>query len=263
MPNKGQVITFYSYKGGTGRSMALANVACLLAKQSIGSKGVLMIDWDLEAPGLHRFFRNNLQDFLGESASLDLALKKQQGLIDLFYKLDENFKSINLDIGDEEVLFRNIFNNIKLSQFVIKTDIPSLYLLTAGQLDDAYRSKVRDFQWETLYNKAPWLIRFLAELLSKQYEYILIDSRTGLTDISGICTKVMPEKLVVVFTPNRQSICGVIDLAKRVISYRSKSDDLRPLMIYPLPSRVESAEPELRKNWRFGNSNKVGLTQLE
>ena len=27
----GQIITFYSYKGGTGRTMALANLACLLA----------------------------------------------------------------------------------------------------------------------------------------------------------------------------------------------------------------------------------------
>ena len=45
----GQVITFYSYKGGTGRSMALANIACLLARQSGQGRGVLVIDWDLEA----------------------------------------------------------------------------------------------------------------------------------------------------------------------------------------------------------------------
>ncbi len=51
----GQVITFYSYKGGVGRSMALANVAVLLAQQK---KKVLAIDFDLEAPGLHRFFLN-------------------------------------------------------------------------------------------------------------------------------------------------------------------------------------------------------------
>ena len=48
-----QIITFYSYKGGVGRSMALANVATLLSKWG---KRVLMIDWDLEAPGLENFF---------------------------------------------------------------------------------------------------------------------------------------------------------------------------------------------------------------
>ena len=47
----GRIVTFYSYKGGTGRSMALANVAWILA--SNGTR-VLTIDWDLEAPGLHR-----------------------------------------------------------------------------------------------------------------------------------------------------------------------------------------------------------------
>ena len=57
--SQGQIITFYSYKGGTGRTMALANTACVLAERQRNSddKGVLMIDWDLEAPSLHRYFR--------------------------------------------------------------------------------------------------------------------------------------------------------------------------------------------------------------
>jgi Mrp family chromosome partitioning ATPase len=54
-----RVVTFYSYKGGTGRSMALANVAWILA--SAGNR-VLAIDWDLEAPGLHRYFHPFLRD---------------------------------------------------------------------------------------------------------------------------------------------------------------------------------------------------------
>ncbi|MGC0347043.1 hypothetical protein RKD34_002623 [Streptomyces sp. SAI-218] len=52
-PRDGRVITFYSYKGGTGRTMALANTAWILAANG---KRVLAVDWDLEAPGLHRFF---------------------------------------------------------------------------------------------------------------------------------------------------------------------------------------------------------------
>src|SRR5579859_759304 len=58
---QGQVITFYSYKGGTGRTMAVANVAWILASSG---KRVLMVDWDLDAPGLHRFFH----PFFDESA---------------------------------------------------------------------------------------------------------------------------------------------------------------------------------------------------
>jgi NUBPL iron-transfer P-loop NTPase len=66
-----EVITFYSYKGGTGRSMLLANVAWLLA--STGCK-VLLMDWDLEAPGLHRYFK----PFLGE----DTELRSQKGIME-------------------------------------------------------------------------------------------------------------------------------------------------------------------------------------
>src|SRR5450432_2922119 len=59
-PSQGQVVTFYSYKGGTGRTMALANVAWILASNG---KQVLVVDWDLESPGLHKFFH----PFLDES----------------------------------------------------------------------------------------------------------------------------------------------------------------------------------------------------
>jgi Mrp family chromosome partitioning ATPase len=67
---EGRIVTFYSYKGGTGRSMAMANVSWLLA---LSGFKVLMIDWDLEAPGLHRYFRPFLED-------ADLA--ESDGLID-------------------------------------------------------------------------------------------------------------------------------------------------------------------------------------
>ena len=40
--------TFYSYKGGVGRSLALANLAYILAWEG---RKVLIIDMDMEAPG--------------------------------------------------------------------------------------------------------------------------------------------------------------------------------------------------------------------
>ena len=72
---RGPVITFYSYKGGTGRSMALANTACLLARTKSDPRPVLTIDWDLEAPGLHRFFRqdNELPSFPIVGAAAEFA----------------------------------------------------------------------------------------------------------------------------------------------------------------------------------------------
>ena len=46
------VITFYSYKGGVGRTMSLVNVASELSKRG---RKVLVIDFDLEAPGIPSF----------------------------------------------------------------------------------------------------------------------------------------------------------------------------------------------------------------
>src|SRR5689334_6148435 len=75
----GKVVTFYSYKGGTGRTMALANVAWILAANG---KRVLVVDWDLESPGLHRYFA----PFIGREAVLT-----QTGIIELIkqFQLDK------------------------------------------------------------------------------------------------------------------------------------------------------------------------------
>ena len=54
----GTVVTFYSYKGGVGRSFALANIATLLGRWGFR---VLCIDWDLEAPGLPYYFESESQ----------------------------------------------------------------------------------------------------------------------------------------------------------------------------------------------------------
>ncbi len=72
-PRNGRIVTFYSYKGGTGRSMALANVGWILAATG---RRVLLIDWDLEAPGLHRY----LHPFIEK----DKELSSTPGLIDFF-----------------------------------------------------------------------------------------------------------------------------------------------------------------------------------
>jgi MinD-like ATPase involved in chromosome partitioning or flagellar assembly len=51
----GTAITFYSYKDGVGRTLALANVAAALAGWGYR---VLCVDWDMEAPGLSYYFRS-------------------------------------------------------------------------------------------------------------------------------------------------------------------------------------------------------------
>jgi MinD-like ATPase involved in chromosome partitioning or flagellar assembly len=69
-PRNGRTVTFYSCKGGTGRTMALANVARILASNGLR---VLAADWDLESPAPHRYF----------APFLEQSVRDAPGIIDL------------------------------------------------------------------------------------------------------------------------------------------------------------------------------------
>lgn len=245
----GEIITFYSYKGGTGRSMALANVACLLARQS--RRKVLMIDWDLEAPGLHWYFGEREKPHSAESRAYEKDLKEAPGLIELFLSISKTMTQPRFNSADEAAV-EAVVRKLSLQSYILKTPVPYVYILKAGRFDEQYSQRINSFDWIEFYERSPSFFRFFAERLKQHYPYVLIDSRTGATDTSGICTALMPEKLVTVFTPNRQSLEGVLELASNAAAYRKQSDDLRPLTIFPLPSRVEASETTLRQHWRFG-----------
>src|SRR5947207_2243648 len=175
----GEIISFYSYKGGTGRTMALANVACLLAQRNESQKGVLMIDWDLEAPGLHRFFRQGRHE-------------DAPGTIELFRELYGHLTNSNSETSaspdlvgedpDEEAVCRarRFWGLIDLTRYIFETDeVEGLYLLKAGSFDERYPSRVNTFPWDELYRSLPGVFAALVEILEERYRYILIDSRTG------------------------------------------------------------------------------------
>ena len=263
-----KVITFYSYKGGTGRTMALANVAYILAQQQEKLakngkdkvKNVLAIDWDLEAPSLHRYFRNLFQNFhnhtrmqFGQAIDPESALNNHPGLIDFFSDLKQKIDREDNQISEETAF--NILNEIELDDFVIETDIPYLRFLKAGKIDEEYINRVGYFDWHNFFYKADGLFYAWAEKLADKYSYALIDSRAGITDIGNICTMIMPEKLVAVFVPNRQSVTGLTELIERATSYRAESEDPRPLVVFPLPSRIELGEKKLRDTWRYGGED--------
>ena len=251
----GQVIAFYSFKGGTGRSMALANIGCTLAQTPEFGKPILLIDWDLEAPGLHRYFRRHLFQAFGGSEKVQ---EESPGLIDLFIELRDRLDRADAAEPQEIESAVTMLADLALRDYVVETDIPRLHLLKAGRFDKGYAERISTFNWPALYRKSPYLLKAFAARLARDYRYVLIDSRTGLTDTSSICTMLLPEILVTVFTPNRQSLLGVIDLIMDAGRYRLQSEDVRPLVIYPLPSRIEASEPALRQQWRHGDA-KAGI----
>ncbi len=144
----------------------MSNVACILAERQSKGKGVLMIDWDLEAPGLHRFFHDKFKRRYGNSNESVNEFTLHLGLIDLFLEFERLTLNINIDCnGGSEKNANEVLKNIDLEKFVIETDIPHLSLLKAGCFDENYSTKVNTFNWEDLYNRSPYLFISFAEKL--------------------------------------------------------------------------------------------------
>ena len=76
--------------------------------------------------------------------------------------------------------------------------------------------------------------------MKANYDYTLIDSRTGLSDIADICTVHLPDILVDCFTLNNQSIDGASNIA-RVVDQRYHD---RNIKILPVPMRIEEGEKD-------------------
>jgi len=144
-PNSGRIVTFYSYKGGTGRSMALANFAWILAASG---KKVLVIDWDLEAPGLHRYFRPFL---------VDPDLFETDGLIDSFW--DFATSSIpqatpgktNTDPKKDELAAQALDENKRRLNWDFVTG-GYIDFICAGKQDATYSQRVNTFDWSASMN---------------------------------------------------------------------------------------------------------------
>ena len=227
----GRVVTFYSYKGGIGRTMALANVAWILAANG---RRVLVADWDLESPGLHRFFH----PFLDES-----TVRYASGIIDLIRK----YKSDALKAEDLERSRRLIPERAKVLPHALSLnwDFPDgggLDFLSAGRQNLDYAATLASMDWDDFYEKlngGEFLDAVRADM-KRHYDYVLIDSRTGLSDIAGICTSQLPDVLVDCFTFSTQCMEGAAEVA-RGIEERHKDRQIRVL---PVPMRVDSAEQE-------------------
>jgi hypothetical protein len=116
--------------------------------------------------------------------------------------------------------------------------------IPAGLQDENYAQRVNTFNWDNFYERLGGgkLLEAERKALRANYDYILIDSRTGVSDTSSICTVQMPDSLVIFFTLNRQSITGAAAIAASVQTQR-RDDGFR---IFPVPTRVENAETNKR-----------------
>ncbi|MEU8586867.1 FxSxx-COOH system tetratricopeptide repeat protein [Streptomyces sp. NPDC048664] len=230
----GRIITFYSYKGGTGRTMALANTAWILAANG---KRVLAVDWDLEAPGLHRFFH----PFLDTD-----VLASTTGVIDIITEFHWAATTGAPRTGDWHRAYARVQRHaVSLHPERLGWIFPDgggLDFLSAGRQDRAYSATVSSFEWDNFYERlgGGQFLDALRDDMKANYDYVLIDSRTGLSDSADICTMQMPDVLVDCFTLSDQSMEGAAAVARSVEEGYHPHD----IRVLPVPMRIDEGEKE-------------------
>ena len=211
------VVTFYSFKGGVGRSTALAFVANILATR--GHRVVIM-DFDIEAPGL---------SFMSSS---DTSEGATYGVLDYLHQ--------RYLTPDEKVP--------TIAECIQQIEIPTrgeLYLVPAGEYDEGYIHRLADLDIRLLYQREKNPIHQLLDDV-KAYldpDVILIDARTGFTEIGAIALFDMADLGIICFSPTDQSFAGlqwVVKAASKQRSYHGLPD-LR-FLLTPMPAVAASQQ---------------------
>jgi cellulose biosynthesis protein BcsQ len=234
---RGVIYTFYSFKGGVGRSMALANAAALLAKWGYS---VLVVDWDVEAPGMERFFAH-------DNPGIERLRADKPGIVDLVKAK-----------GDGKPLrWHDCLIEVKIG-----ADSSHLSLLTAGRSGEDYTSRLHALNFPELFDKHE-LGSYIEELRNEwaeDYNFVLVDGRTGVTDIGGICTVHLADVLVLLFTTTESSTEGALEILERARKAQERLPrDRKRLFAVPVPARDESrTEYEKAAQWKDRFAGRFG-----
>jgi CobQ/CobB/MinD/ParA nucleotide binding domain len=228
-----RTFTFYSYKGGVGRTLVVANVARYLAR--FGQK-VFAIDFDLEAPGLHYK--------LGLGGRELGTVKVERGLVDYLHAyftkgtLPESIAPYTIEIPESGPFAR------------------SVYLMPAGAAPSAaYWNKLAHLDWSELFysDQAPGVPLFLElkERIEEEFEpdFLLIDSRTGITETGGVSTTLLADHVVCLLLNNQENLEGAREVL-RSIRRAERLPGQAPVEILPVISRIPEVGGEEEERLR-------------
>src|SRR5262249_41147944 len=126
----------------------------------------------------------------------------------------------------------------------IASQKPLIWLLPAGRKDRQYQADLSRLDWKVLYQqkKGFLFIENLKARLKKEFapDYVLVDSRTGLTDVSGICTLQLPNLVVLLFSLNNLNLYGTGQIYKSV-RFNKISRPIQTLLVAsPIPEIPDS-----------------------
>lgn len=228
------ILSFYSYKGGVGRTQLCANTAAYLCYKK--GKRVLLWDWDFEAPGLHFYFKKENKDI------------NKKGTLELFENYVRLMRSKS-GIKKEDLEFVTQENIIPLTAST-EGEKACIDLLPAGDLTSDFSSRINNFNWFEFYELLDgmnYIELFKEEIKKLGYDYIFIDSRTGVSDYSGICNIQLPDMNVLIMAANKQNFSGCKRIAKQIENSDYVKKGFRKPVLMPILSRLDESSPDFSK----------------
>lgn len=225
-------ITFFSYKGGVGRTLLLATLAKYLA---LCGKRVFVIDFDLEAPGLHY------------KLSLDKKLEDpKEGLLDYIAGFINSGK-----IPDD--FQRRFVLEVPVESQTEEKGGGAIYFLPAGNpLSPYYWERLFRINWNDLFYEprdvrgsdkpvsgGVALIDTLRRLIVDKFNphYLLIDARTGITEMGGAAATLFGDVLIALTLVSSECLDGTRTMLWSFTRTRRLQGRDR-LKIIPLVARV-------------------------
>jgi Mrp family chromosome partitioning ATPase len=212
------VLTFYSYETSIGRSLAAASVAVLLAAER---RRVLVVDWDLESPGVGRLLLE-----AGDGRAVRAA-EGRPGVVDLVEACRD---------GDS-IDWREC-----VTEVAVDPAREPVRLIHAGRPDGEHAARVRAIDWDAKFvedDLGNYLEKLRSEWL-REFDLVLVDSHPGVGDSTGICAINLPDVLVSLVTAAPQGVAGVVDVARRARQARKKLPfDRAQLVVVPVLARQQ------------------------
>ena len=159
------IALFYSFKGGAGRSMALAAAALQLAA---AGERVAVVDADLDAPGVGSLLAGR-DSVVASSGIVDYLLERRVGG-------DENV----LDIGDYH--HRHVTDSA--------ASAGDIFVFPAGTFDGRYVEKLAriDYGVPPDGSEHPFVSLLTQIRRDLEPDWVLVDARSGFGDVSGFLT---------------------------------------------------------------------------
>lgn len=250
----GELTTFYAYEGGAARNAVLAALALQLAGSDAGAP-VLVVDWDLDAPALHRYFALPSDALAGDGPGVDddPDAAARPGLLEFFEACRTQLRST---AGRGEELADRVIDGAGWQACIERADgRRPLYLLRAGRFDHDYAERAGRLDFEAMFDASPALYRRFAARLTRHFRHVLVAAGSGRSAAVSVCSTLLPDRLVGLFTPAPGSLEGLEGVLQRAVDYRgTHEDEQRPLLLYPLACSADGVRSDPHARWRRGDA---------